>query len=154
MLACVDAGDVKKAETPTSPIATAPETAANIFVKRVMCASLSTGARRCECTRSQTAGQRCALVHAAWFSAFTLRLERPLQPLETVHILPGEADPRRDRLLGRSEGRRSIDQRGCFVSDAVHILTIGDFGSTKTQGQIVQNDPFPGAGPEPSRAYS
>jgi len=43
VLACVDAGDVKKAETPTSPIATAPETAANIFVKRVMCASLSTG---------------------------------------------------------------------------------------------------------------
>ena len=44
MLACVDAGNVKKAETPTSPIPTAPETAANIFVKRVMCASLSTGA--------------------------------------------------------------------------------------------------------------
>jgi hypothetical protein len=41
VLACVDAGDIKKAETPT--IATTPEIAANIFVKRVICASLSTG---------------------------------------------------------------------------------------------------------------
>src|SRR5215207_4686183 len=66
MLACVDAGNVKKAETPTSPIPTAPETAANIFVKRVMCASLSTGRVPSGVigTRSQPAEQRCALVHA------------------------------------------------------------------------------------------
>src|SRR5215213_2833117 len=75
MLACVDAGNVKKAETPTSPIPTAPETAANIFVKRVMCASLSTGARRCECTKSKTAGQRCALVHAHSIRPLRARLE-------------------------------------------------------------------------------
>src|SRR5829696_7549516 len=76
MLACVDAGNVKKAETPTSPIPTAPETAANIFVKRVMCASLSTGRvpSGVIVTRSQPAEQRCALVHAAWFSAFTFRV--------------------------------------------------------------------------------
>src|SRR5215211_6960511 len=75
MLACVDAGNVKKAETPISPIPTAPETAANIFEKRVMCASLSTGRVPSGVigTRSQPAEQRCALVHAAGFSAFTFR---------------------------------------------------------------------------------
>src|SRR3954447_22757982 len=82
MLACVDAGNVKKAETPISPIPTAPETAANIFEKRVMCASLSTGRVPSGVigTRSQPAEQRCALVHAAGFSAFTFRRERAPEP--------------------------------------------------------------------------
>src|SRR5215203_6625133 len=81
MLACVDAGNVKKAETPISPIPTAPETAANIFENRVMCASLSTGRVPSGVigTRSKTAGQRCALVHAAWFSALRFVFEGPLQ---------------------------------------------------------------------------
>jgi hypothetical protein len=87
MLACVDAGNVKKAETPTSPIPTAPEAAANIFEKRVMCASLSTGRVPSGVigTRSQPAGQRCAPAHAGWFSAFTLRLERALQRLGAAY---------------------------------------------------------------------
>src|SRR5215211_2036019 len=117
MLACVDAGDVKKAETPTSPIATAPETAANIFVKRVMCASLSTGARRCECTRSKTAGQRCALVHAAWFSAFTGDRSGTRSFVESGRYSAEEVRAAVDELLGELEahGQPRTNHRGVAV---------------------------------------